>query len=1029
MRVAVLAENARQGNAVGNHITEIARFFQDRGSELQVFLEDATLLHPALATIATTVRSETVPTYLSQCDLIFATYAGDYRLLQWLPLLAGTGPRIVFDYLGVTPAELWAGTNRDRLERDARSRGHVWFADHALTMSQANRAELFNATSFPAAHTTTMPLCVDTSRFFPEGPKGEGAKTLLFVGRLAGNKCVPMLIQALARLDSGYHGLIVGNISDVYATEAARCQELARDLGVANRVRFVGSVDDRELPRYYQAADLLVMPSLHEGFCVPVIEAQASGLPVVAARATALPETAGDAGLTFRPNDVDDLVRQIRRVFERAQPTSCPSLSASEGPSGALRWRSGSEIKRIAIACFRYGSEIVGGAETSLRIIATQLRQAGHHVEVFTTRTQSENRWANDLPAGMTLIDGIPVHRFSIETNVPRTRDPSLDEGERYLRDSIHSTSLVNALRQRADEFDAVITGPYLFGLTADIAQAFSDKILLLPCFHDEPTARLSCWPSAFGNVGGLLFHSEEEQNFTQAQLGINHPNATVIDTVLRSTSDRPSLSGSEGPSDVLRCRSGSDGLPYVVYCGRYSEHKNLPTLFDWMRQFQVTHPGQLDLVLMGAGETAVPNESWIRNLGQVDEATKHKVLGSARALVQLSTNESLSLVALEAWAEATPVIAHRDCAVLVGQIGRAAGGTVAGDADEFAQQLNELLKNPGAWHQRGENGKRYVHARYTDSDCFTARILAAIDHLHIPLRQQLIERGIQRAKRFSRQAWQERFAEFVDHMLTQPARSTTERLRVEPLRDEIVAAIGSSTVLAPIRVVNEGDRAASNKGSGRTVICCEVDDGDGRNIVARREHAIAEMLQPGQAIVLPIPIAQPSPVGRYRVRLWCERNGTEALISGEANIALVISVAGPAANETPAATFLDVVRRALPRAHQACVLPSDYIDVTEGVLAPVKRFIKKKVLHNFKHAYVDALSRQQSKVNSDLVLMVQQLSECCTMLDQAIVGLHRRLDGIEAKLAEKTHHRDHGEHRELHEEEEEVILRESCGI
>ena len=58
-----------------------------------------------------------------------------------------------------------------------------------------------------------------------------------------------------------------------------------------------------------------------------------------------------------------------------------------------------------------------------------------------------------------------------------------------------------------------------------------------------------------------------------------------------------------------------------------------------------------------------------------------------------------------------------------------------------------------------------------------------------------------------------------------------------------------------------------------------------------------------------------------------------------------------------------------LPKAHRLQQLPADYVDVTEGRLAPVKRAIKRKLLHNFKHGYVDVLSRQQSQVNGQLIL------------------------------------------------------------
>jgi hypothetical protein len=79
--------------------------------------------------------------------------------------------------------------------------------------------------------------------------------------------------------------------------------------------------------------------------------------------------------------------------------------------------------------------------------------------------------------------------------------------------------------------------------------------------------------------------------------------------------------------------------------------------------------------------------------------------------------------------------------------------------------------------------------------------------------------------------------------------------------------------------------------------------------------------------------------------------------------------------------------------------LPADYVDVTEGHLAPLKHFVKRKLLNNFKRGYVDVLSRQQSHVNRDLVMMIQQLSECCALLDHAVAGLHQRLDALEAKM------------------------------
>src|SRR5262249_49540936 len=141
---------------------------------------------------------------------------------------------------------------------------------------------------------------------------------LLFVGRLAPNKRVPLLVQALARLSDlqpSVHAVVIGDDTDLYRAEAEHCRHIAQQLGVAHRFHLLGQLSDSELHAPYRTPDVFVMPWIHEGFCLPVIEALACAVPVIAARATALPETVGDAGLSFTPDDLDDLERQLRRVL------------------------------------------------------------------------------------------------------------------------------------------------------------------------------------------------------------------------------------------------------------------------------------------------------------------------------------------------------------------------------------------------------------------------------------------------------------------------------------------------------------------------------------------------------------------------------------------------------------------------------------------------------------------------------------------------------------------------------------------
>src|SRR5580765_5765358 len=111
MRVALLSANARRHDAVGNQIAEKVRFFQERGAEVRVFVHDARHLHPHVQSCCVEVSEPCADgpawDYLSHADLAIAVYSQYHVLLRYLPRLVGIGPRIVFDYLGVTPPALW----------------------------------------------------------------------------------------------------------------------------------------------------------------------------------------------------------------------------------------------------------------------------------------------------------------------------------------------------------------------------------------------------------------------------------------------------------------------------------------------------------------------------------------------------------------------------------------------------------------------------------------------------------------------------------------------------------------------------------------------------------------------------------------------------------------------------------------------------------------------------------------------------------------------------------------------------------
>jgi glycosyltransferase involved in cell wall biosynthesis len=91
--------------------------------------------------------------------------------------------------------------------------------------------------------------------------------------------------------------------------------DLIGSLGVGAQIEHLGHIPDDRLPDVYAGADLLLMPSLHEGFGLPVLEAMACGIPVVASPRGSLPEVVGDAGLLVEPDDSAGMAEAVSRLL------------------------------------------------------------------------------------------------------------------------------------------------------------------------------------------------------------------------------------------------------------------------------------------------------------------------------------------------------------------------------------------------------------------------------------------------------------------------------------------------------------------------------------------------------------------------------------------------------------------------------------------------------------------------------------------------------------------------------------------
>jgi glycosyltransferase involved in cell wall biosynthesis len=152
---------------------------------------------------------------------------------------------------------------------------------------------------------------------------------------------------------------------------------------------------------------------------------------------------------------------------------------------------------------------------------------------------------------------------------------------------------------------------------------------------------------------------------------------------------------------------------PFAVYVGRIDENKGCKELFDFFETYVRENAGQLALVLIGNSILPVPADPRIRHLGFVDDADKFDAMAAADLLVMPSYFESLSMVALEAWALGRPVVANGKCDVLKGQCIRSNAGLYYENRQEFVETLRAIEQNRWLQVALGRSGRHYFREHY----------------------------------------------------------------------------------------------------------------------------------------------------------------------------------------------------------------------------------------------------------------------------------------------------------------------------
>jgi glycosyltransferase involved in cell wall biosynthesis len=370
---------------------------------------------------------------------------------------------------------------------------------------------------------------------------------------------------------------------------------------------------------------------------------------------------------------------------------------------------------KLAVVVQRYGPAINGGAELHARYVAEHLARHAE-VEVLTTCATDYVSWRNELPAGTDTLNGVLVRRFRVRhqrdtTDFGRRSDHVFkqphsvaDELAWLDAEGPTSPSLVGFVERHAEDYDYYFFFSYRYYHAYHGARAAAARAVLVPTAERDAAIGLSIFPPIFRGVRAIMYNSPEERAMIEAVAG-NHQVPSVVVGI-----------GSEVPSNAqpgrFRQKFNIRG-PFAVYVGRIDENKGCSELFEAFLDYVGAGSTRLSLVLIGNSMLPIPDHPRVRHLGFLDDSDKFDAIAASELLVMPSYFESLSMVALEAWALGRPVLANAKCDVLKGQSIRSNAGLYYETRAEFVETLKALETNRWLSAALGRNGRQFFREHY----------------------------------------------------------------------------------------------------------------------------------------------------------------------------------------------------------------------------------------------------------------------------------------------------------------------------
>ncbi|MCZ8156619.1 MAG: glycosyltransferase family 4 protein [Leptospira sp.] len=319
IRILQFSAGFQLGDAISQEMLEIQKMLKENGIDSELFSEN---IHKSDRSYVSKFNKARI-----KKDDVFVYHHSIHS--EVLPFILKYPNKKILIYHNVTPSNFFEPYDLkfSYLLQEGRNDLSIIkeFFDYFLAVSEFNRLELLN---LGISNVALFPLHLSFSKWksIQSSPKSVSNKVqFLFVGRIAPNKKQDDLIRFAkiwkSKTNIPFQFNLIGYSNPNQQAYLEELEFMIRTYNLEENVKFVSSVNDSILSKYYMESDFFISMSEHEGFCVPLMEAMFFKLPVIAYDAGAVSETLGGSGILFNSKNfeaiADRVIDLLQNPFER----------------------------------------------------------------------------------------------------------------------------------------------------------------------------------------------------------------------------------------------------------------------------------------------------------------------------------------------------------------------------------------------------------------------------------------------------------------------------------------------------------------------------------------------------------------------------------------------------------------------------------------------------------------------------------------------------------------------------------------